>query len=294
MNADPEAGSREASYVMGRTSEEYERLRRQSEILEPITGSVLDRVGLSTGMSRLDLGCGSGEVMRLMALRVGPTGRVVGIDVDAKLGRETLSVLKNKGYQQCSFVEGKVEDLEQIVSDRFDLVFARLLLLHLDDPVLELQKMYGRVRPGGRIVVQDYYFPTMDSYPVASEVLDEFKKVFFGVYDKEGREIRMGIKLPGFFIKAGIGPPDGTDVTGFLHPPRVGAKMIAAVYRSVLPLALKHGITTQERSGWFFEEMQKLEGADCYILSPSLISAWRQKAVENSHALPNALIRVTD
>ncbi len=48
---------------MSRTSEEYERLRRQSELLESITGSVLDRVGLSTGMSCLDLGCGPGEVI---------------------------------------------------------------------------------------------------------------------------------------------------------------------------------------------------------------------------------------
>ena len=135
---------------MSRTSEEYERLRRQSELLESITGSVLNRVGLSTGMSCLDLGCGPGEVMRLMAQRVGPTGRVVGIDV-----------------------------------------------------------------------------------------------------------------------------------TGFLHPSRVGAKMIAAVYRSVLPLALKHGVTTEERSGWFFEEIQKSESANCYMLSPLLVSAWRQKAVED-------------
>jgi len=97
--------------------------------------------------------------------------------------------------------------LEQIASDRFDLVFARLLLMHLNDPVLALRKMYGQVRPGGRIVVQDYHFPTMDSYPAALEPLDEFRKVFFGVYDKEGRETRMGIKLPGFFIEAGIRVP---------------------------------------------------------------------------------------
>jgi hypothetical protein len=68
----------------------------------------------------------------------------------------------------------------------------------------------------------------------------------------------MAIKLPGFFIEAGIGPPDETDVTGFLHPARVGAKMIAAVYRSVLPLALKHGITTEERSGCFFRRDPKI------------------------------------
>jgi hypothetical protein len=56
-----------------------------------------------------------------------------------------------------------------------------------------------------------------------------------------------------------------------------GVGMITAVYRSLLPLALKHGITTQERSDWFFEEIRKLGSTNHYVLSPSLISAWKQK-----------------
>ena len=280
MNADPMAGSQGSVYVMGRTSEEYERLRRQSELLESNTGSVLDRVGLSAGMCCLDVGCGPGQVMRLMAQRVGPTGRIVGMDVDAELGRETLSVLKSEGYQQCSFIEGTLESLEQIEGDRFDLVFARLLLMHLDDPILGLRQMYGQVRPGGRIVVQDYYFPAVDSYPPV-EAFAEFKKVFFGVYNEAGRDTRTGIKLPGLFIEAGIGPPDGTDVSGFLLPSRVGAEMLAAVYRSVLPVALKHGLTTERQSFSFLEELRKSQSANCYILWPLLVSAWRQKAVED-------------
>ena len=276
MNSDPIASTPGSNYVMGRTSHEYERLRRQSKLLEPITRSVLERVGLSAGMSCLDLGCGPGEVMRLMADRVGPSGRVVGIDVDAEVGTEMLAMLRSEGYQQCAFLAGNVQDLEQIETGSFDLVFARLLLLHLNEPVLALRKMYSRVKPGGRIVVQEYYFPTMDSYP-AAEALLEFKTVFFGVYDKEGRETRMGLKLPAYFAEASIGAPDGTDVAGFLDCAGIG--MIAAVYRSVLPLALKHGITTQERSDWFFEEVRKLQTANHYVLSPSLVSAWKQKAV---------------
>jgi ubiquinone/menaquinone biosynthesis C-methylase UbiE len=277
INVESAAGSQRSTYVMGRTSEEYERLRRQSELLEPITRSVLDRVGLCHGMSCLDIGCGPGEVMRLMAERVGPASRIVGVDVDGKLGREALSILVSKGYRQCSFVEGDLESLEQISSDRFDLVFARLLLMHLEDPVLALRKMYRQVRPGGQIVVQDYYFPTMDTYP-AVEPLDEFKKVFFGVYNKAGRELRMGIKLPGYFIEAGIGAPDGTDVTGLLIPSGAGAEMLAAVYRSVLPLALKHNVTTEERSESFFEEIRKSAEQQSYLLWPLLVSAWKQKA----------------
>ena len=277
MNSDPSGSAPESNYVMGRTSEEYERLRRQAKLLEPITRSVLQRIGLSTGMNCLDLGCGPGEVMRLMAEVVGASGRVVGMDTDARLGTETLAILRNSGCEQCSFIEGNVQDLERVDIGSFDLVFSRLLLLHLEDPVLALRKMYSRVRPGGWIVVQEYYFPTVDSYPTV-EALLEFKTVFFGVYEKEGRETRMGVKLPAFFIEADIGAPDGTDVAGFLHTAGVG--MITAVYRSLLPLALKHGITTQERSDWFFEEIRNLGSTNHYVLSPSLISAWKQKPAQ--------------
>jgi ubiquinone/menaquinone biosynthesis C-methylase UbiE len=261
---------------MGRTSEEYERLRRQAELLEPITASVLARAGLCAGMTCLDVGCGPGAVMRLMAERVGPTGKIVGIDVDGTLGREALSALVSKGYGQCAFIQGDLGILEQMGSDAFDLVFARLLLMHLDEPILALRKMYSRVKPGGRIVIQDYYFPAVDGYP-SVEFLDEFKKVFFGVYNRTRRETRMGLKLPAHFIEAGIGAPDGTDVSGHLTPMRVGAQMLAAVYRSVLPLALKYGVTTQQRSVSFFEEIQKSESDSSYLLAPLLVSAWSQK-----------------
>jgi ubiquinone/menaquinone biosynthesis C-methylase UbiE len=276
MSATSSESSEGSIYVMGRTSQEYERLRRQSELLEPATRSVLNRAGLGPGMSCLDVGCGPGEVMRLMAEHVGPAGRVVGIDVDGKLGREALALLMSKGYRQCSFVEGTVDSLEQIDSHGFDIVFARLLLMHLDDPILGLRKMFHQVRPGGRIVVQDYYFAAVDSHP-AIEPLDEFKKVFFGVYQKTGRETRMGVKLPGYFIDAEIGAPDGTDVSGSLVPSGPGAEMLVAVYRSVLPLALKHSITTEERSRKFFEEMREIKEHQSYLLCPLLISAWSQK-----------------
>jgi ubiquinone/menaquinone biosynthesis C-methylase UbiE len=280
INPNPTPESQASAYVMGRTSEEYERLRRQAELLEPITASVFARAGLCTGMCCLDVGCGPGEVMRLMAERVGPTGKIVGIDVDGMLGREGLSALVSKGYLQCAFIEGDLGTLEQIGSDPFDLVFARFLLMHLDDPILALRKMYCWVKPGGRIVVQDYYFPSIDSYP-SVEPLDEFKKVFFGVYNHTRRETRMGLKLPGYFIEAGIGTPDGTDVSGHLLSMQVGARMLAAVYRSVLPLALKYGVTTEQRSASFFEEIRKSESDSSYFLWPLLVSAWRQKPAQS-------------
>src|SRR5882724_15170 len=88
-----ETEQRQGSYALGRTAPEYEQLRTQARAWEPATGRLLDLVGLGAGASCLDAGCGPGETMRLMAERVGPDGRVLGVDVDAPLGAAALVAL---------------------------------------------------------------------------------------------------------------------------------------------------------------------------------------------------------
>ncbi|MBV9679449.1 MAG: class I SAM-dependent methyltransferase [Acidobacteriaceae bacterium] len=273
MNPIPEQN--DSSYVLGRTNEEYERLRRQAELWEPATKSVLHRVGLMTGMSCLDVGCGPGEVMRLMGELVGPDGRVVGLDIDEVLGQQSLSFLVNRGLRQCTFIAGDVRTLDYVPGEPFDIVFTRFLLHHLDDPIAALRKMYQWLKPGGTLTVQEYYFDSLNSYP-PFEPVSEFKNVFFGTYGRAGKDTSVAAKLPQYFIEAGIGVPDNTDVSGHFLPMRVSASMLSAVYRSVLPLALEFGVTTEERSAQFFENIGKTEDGS-YLLWPLLFSIWKQK-----------------
>jgi len=83
-------------YVLSREVSEYERQRAQAAIWGPLTERVLDAAGLGPGMSALDAGCGPGEVMRLMGRRVGPTGRVTGIDIDAEVGPTACRDLRRR------------------------------------------------------------------------------------------------------------------------------------------------------------------------------------------------------
>src|SRR5215510_13226970 len=93
----------QAAYALGRTPEEYDRLRMQARVWEIATGRLLDRVGLARGTTCLDAGCGPGETMRLMAGRTGPAGSVLGIDADSSLGAMALATLHAAGHLQCSF-----------------------------------------------------------------------------------------------------------------------------------------------------------------------------------------------
>jgi ubiquinone/menaquinone biosynthesis C-methylase UbiE len=270
---------KDSEYIMGTTAEEYERLRRQAKAFERAAISVLDRIPLAPGMSCLDVGCGPGEVMRLMAERVGPAGRVVGTDVDEKLGQQGLDHLRAEGYTQCSFVVADLYRLGENVPEVFDLVYARLLVQHLDDPIAGLKQMYPRVKPGGYLVVQDMYLPALDS-DSPSGMLREMKAIIAGVWGggPGARDGRAGMNMPGHFIRAGFGTPDGTDVSGNLLPMREGGAMMMAVYKSVLPVALKLGITTEERSKQFFADAaEALLDDKSYVLTPLMISTWKRK-----------------
>jgi protein-L-isoaspartate O-methyltransferase len=73
-------------YVLGRTRAEHDRLANQAAALAPCTEGLLDAVGIAAGTSCLDVGCGTGSVMAMLARRAGDHGPVVGIDVDNALG----------------------------------------------------------------------------------------------------------------------------------------------------------------------------------------------------------------
>ena len=69
-----------------------------------------------------------------MAQRVGPSGRVTGIDTDATLGQQAMTMLRACGHRQCGFAPLDLTADEPIPGAPFDLVYARLLISHLPDP----------------------------------------------------------------------------------------------------------------------------------------------------------------
>jgi len=260
-------------YVMGGTSEEYQRLRNQAQGWEAATRAILDDAGLREGMRCLDVGCGPGEVMRLMGERVGKNGKVAGLDIDGKIGREALEVLKSSGTSNFEFIEGNVEQLQDAVKEKYDIVYARFLLIHVKDAISVLRKMYELTESGGSIIIQDYDFRTWDVYP-PSEPHQDMLRTFFAVMRETGKDLNVGSKLPSLFLQAGIGPPDGTRVDGLLSPPD-GREL--AVYQSILPLALKFGITTEAASRTVIQRHNLDQDKSRYELLPLCVGAWKRR-----------------
>ena len=149
--------------------------------------------------------------MRLMGEIVGPEGSITGVDIDGKIGKEALDVLRKLANSQYSFLELDVESSDEVPGSPFDMTFTRITLIHLKDSVETLRKMMKWTKPGGVVVVQEYDLEaSWKVYPDLDE-MDEAIQTFRTFLKKAGRDAQVGLKLPAHFIEAGLGIPDGTD-----------------------------------------------------------------------------------
>jgi SAM-dependent methyltransferase len=265
-------------YVLGRTRQEYERVRAQAQSWNRVTARLLEEVGVAPGAACLDAGCGPGETMRMMAERVGPAGRVLGLDVDGTMAGTTRAVLRSEGYQQCDVRIHDVTEDAPIPGGPFDLVYARLLLFHLPQRVAVLRRLWEAVAPGGRLLVQDYDLRGAHTVPDVRSVGELLRLLIEGM-TAAGCDVTAGARLPLLFAQAGIGEPDGTDVSGYAEPLRTGRQIVERTFDSILPVALARGITTETDAQAALAALDDDASRfpDVPLVWPLLMGAWKTR-----------------
>ncbi len=265
-------------YIHARDADEYKRLRDQALMWQSATEAVLDKIGLASGMSALDVGAGPGAVMRLMGDRVGPQGRVTGIEIDSKLGAQALADLRAGGGAEFQLIEANVLELDKVPGGPFDLTYCRLFLMHMQDPVAVLEKMLEWTKPGGVVAAQEFDFGAIAIEPPCP-AMAEFNRVFEGVFRGHGRNLRAGRQLPVQFEAAGIGLPDDTLTEAKYLPLKDMAAMLVGVYQGLFASAAELGIADPVRAEAFKADMAEA-AADgrYYCLTPILIGAWKRVA----------------
>ena len=214
--------------------------------------------------------------MRLMADRVGPQGLVTGIEIDAALGAEALRDLRTQrrglSADRRRPPHPRVATWRALRSD-----LRRLLLMHMRDPVIILEKMAAWTKPGGVVVAQEFDFGAIAVEPTCP-VMGEFNRVFEGVFRGHGRNMRAGRQLPKQFEAAGLGTPDGTDAAAVHYLPLSHmANMLIGVYDSLYAAGAEFGLADPVRASEFRKDMAEA-GADgrYYCLTPVLIAAWKR------------------
>ncbi len=177
------------------------RLDLLAGVMAPTTHALLADAGVGPGLTCVDVGCGGGHVSRSLAERVGPTGRVVGIDFDAVKIAAASEERSRAGLRNLEFRTVNVSQWSE--PHTYDLVYARFILSHLPDRSVVLASMCEALRPGGTLVLEDIDF-------TGSFVIRQTRRMvgtcdlYRAVVARRGGDADLGPQLYGMCAAAGL------------------------------------------------------------------------------------------
>jgi ubiquinone/menaquinone biosynthesis C-methylase UbiE len=123
-------------------------------LIQDVKRRMFDLCPVREGESILDVGCGVGHEVLRLAQRVGPHGRVVGIDRNLPMIAEAQR--RAAGHAgQVAFTVGDAQRLDY-PDDQFDLCRTERVLRYLERPEEALREMVRVVRPGGFVLAFDF------------------------------------------------------------------------------------------------------------------------------------------
>jgi SAM-dependent methyltransferase len=191
-----------AAYALGSSPGESARLERQADELAADSASLLDRVGLRPGQSAIDLGCGPRGILDMLAERVGPTGRVVGLDADPAHTAMAAQFAAGRGLSGVEIITADAGNTG-LASGSFDLVHARTLLVNLPEPATVTAEMMRLTRPGGWVACTEPDTEYALCYP-PHPAFDRLCEIFTVAFRRNGADPWIGRRVPELLRQAGL------------------------------------------------------------------------------------------
>jgi SAM-dependent methyltransferase len=267
-------------YVLGRSEVESQRLIKQATFLRPSTERVFRKAGISGGMRVLDLGCGAGDVSFLAAELVGPTGSVVGIDVDPGVLAVARARANERGLTWVKFEERAVDTFT--TTELFDAVVGRFVLIYQADPVATLRHVSRLVRSGGLVVMQEPDFRVGIATAPTVALWQQVQHWIAETFRRGGVHYDIGGRLYHVFRLAGLPGPALLEhiSAGGGATMRPFCENSAEIVRSLLPRIEQFGIatTTEVQVETLADRLEhETCAAECQITYIPIVGAWTAK-----------------
>ena len=202
--AAPAKPSQDDRYLLANQPSELDRLRLQSLVWEPSGRQLLSKLGGGSGGRVLDVGCGALGWLRLLSDWVGPSGQVVGTDIDESLLNAARSFIQET---EIANVELVLDDLfdSKLEPQSFDLVHARYEIAPLGRGREQVAAHRRLVKPGGSLILEEWDVASWHfnpPAPAAERLIRLISEIFAGLGGEAGRG------LPELLREIGIEEPE--------------------------------------------------------------------------------------
>ena len=120
-------------YVLGYRQAEQERLQQQAQQLAHESSWLFDQLAVTRGARVVEIGCGPHGCLDLLSERVGPTGRVVGVERSAEAVALARRLISQRNFGNVDVLEGDARSTG-LPKASFDFVTSRLVLVNVPQP----------------------------------------------------------------------------------------------------------------------------------------------------------------
>lgn len=272
----PDPATNDPVYALGRSADEHQRLQEQAALMRPISERFFRAAGLRPGMRVLDLGSGVGDVAFLAAELVGPTGQVVGVDMDGRALATARARAERLGLANVSFIEGDARTLD--LGQDFDAAVGRFVLLYVAHPAQVLAGIAARVRSGGIVAFQELDMdPGVQSrtHPPSDALWNQAGRAVTQAFVRAGVHAQMGPMLLRTFVEAGLPTPSLIQEcpTGG-GPDYAGYSWLANTLRSLHPMITKFGVEAPPLDGLAERIRDEVVARQLLVWAPGVVGAW--------------------
>ncbi|MGW3122927.1 class I SAM-dependent methyltransferase [Streptomyces sp. NPDC001107] len=169
---------------------------------DPVSHRQLELTGLAPGWKCLEVGGGGGSLGDWLGERVGPDGEVTITDIDPRWAQQRPGRPPHVRLLKHDIVT------DPLPAAHYDLIHARLVLLHLPDRLTALDRLVTALRPGGWLLLEEFdcgWTPVLAAPDEASAAL--FERVEAALHtqlEKAGADPLWGRRVPGAMARAGL------------------------------------------------------------------------------------------
>ena len=218
-----------SEYLLEKNSQSIDKELARLQLIEAVADSNsikhLKSTGIKEGWNCLELGAGSGSILKWMGGQTKESGNAVGID------RNTNYI---KQYTQPPYTILGEDIVEADFEMQFDLVHCRYVLIHNKNDMEILSKIFSILKPGGYVVLEepDFTSSTLLADKEAS-ARNNVSLASCGVFSDRGLDPAFGLKLPNKLSSLGF---EIEDVHPAMHLSRGGSEEALMASESVKAL----------------------------------------------------------
>lgn len=200
-------------------------------------------VGIVPGMRVLDVGCGHGDLSRLLAALAGPDGEIVGIDRSQDALTLARATPPEPGsapiHYQAADLAGALPDL-----GRFNAIVGRRVLMYLPDAAATLARLARLARPGAILAFQEHARADLPSGAGAFPAHRHCYAMMWDTVAAEGGDVTLGYRLANLVRDAGFAIEQARSEAVLLQPWE--ASFLPTLARMMRPRMIAQGVTGAE------------------------------------------------